>query len=128
MTRYYVEELRDIVRVDFPRREQSDIDIQSGGRFVVVTTREVDVPRDLVVALSADDQEKLGMCLQAAHPINNKAAGFLKPLGLSQVVFLIKARLDFKQYRHVLAVLGCAKQRRSNARVAGHAVNGDLNG
>src|SRR5690606_31515536 len=106
-----VKELRDVVRIHLPGCQKSNVNIQSRRCFIVVPTRQVDISRNLVIALATNDQQELCVGLETAHSVNHETSRLLEALCFSQIVLFVEARFNLEQYGNVLTVLRCAKER-----------------
>ena len=98
-----------------------------GRDIIVIAGAKVQVTSYAII-VPAYHQGNLGMSFKANQTVDNMAAGFLQLLGPAHVVLLIKAGLDFHQYRHLLAVLGCLAQVLDNGGTGRDAVKGHLDG
>ena len=83
--------------------EEAEVGVTAGGPVIVVPGAEVDVvPQGL--GLAAHDEAALAMNLVADHAVDHVHARLLKLARPVDVVGLVKARLEFDQRRHLLAV------------------------
>ena len=90
--------------------EQPVVGVQARGARMVVAGAQVAVAAD-AAGLAAHDQRELGVGLVAHHPVHDVGAGFLQAVGQLDVRFLVEARPQLDDDRHVLAGIGRRDQR-----------------
>ena len=100
-----VEHVRDVSTDVLVDREQAEVGVQAGGGRVVVAGADVHVVT-YAVALSAHDQDALGVGLQGRLSVDDVHARLLQRLGPVDVHALVKARRQLDERDRLLATLG----------------------
>ena len=106
---------------------QAQVGIQPRGLFVVVARADLRVIGDARF-LHPRNQAELGVHLVSVQPVDHAAARFFQPTAPLDVVFLVKARLQFDQHQHVLAVFRRLAKRLDDLTLLGDAVQRHLDG
>jgi hypothetical protein len=123
----HVEQVRDIGPQIRVAGEKANVAVQTRRDIVVVAGAHVHIAAD-AIPFAAHDEQKLGVDLEAHQPIDHVHARLLQGAGPSDVVLLVKARLELHQHGHLFAVFACLHQRGHDGRVGPHAVEGLLDG
>ena len=91
-------------------REQAEVLVDRARLRVVVARADVAVAADRA-ALVADDEQDLGVRLQADEAVDDVDAGLLQRLRPLDVRLLVEARLQLDERDDLLARLGCPDER-----------------
>ncbi len=105
--------------------EEAEVLVQAGGLGVVVARAHVHVVAH-AAALAADDQQRLGVGLEAGQAVHHVRARLFQRAGPADVAALVEAGLELHQAHGLLAPLGGLDQQRHQRRVVGGAVHGHL--
>ena len=109
-----VEQLRDVVAELLVVGEHAEVLVEHGGLRVVVAGADVAVAMDAVLFLANDEQD-LGVRLQADEPVHDVGAGLLEHAGPFDVGLFLEARLELDERNDLLARLRGLGQRRDDA-------------
>src|SRR4051794_9558605 len=116
-----VEELAHVFANLRVTREQSDIGVQSSRDRVIIARTEMHVAPQTVV-ISAHNEQRLAMCLEAKYAIADVDAGFFELRGETNVGGFVETRFQFDHDGDLLAVTRGIHQMADNARIAGRAI------
>ena len=122
----YLEEQMKVVYYFFSGCKKSCIRIKVSCLLVEIT--RTDVSKTLLVSsilMPTKHKSHFGMHLQPLHTIDDVNARFLHQLGCSQIIFFVKASLQFYEYRHLLTILSCCYQGVDNLRIQRYAILGN---
>ena len=122
-----VEQLHQVVAQLRPGTEQAHIRIEPGGFRVVVASAHVHIGAQLL-PLPPQHQGHLGVGFKADHAIHHMDAGIFQLAGPLDVVFFVKAGLEFHQGHHLFAIFSGSDQGADYLRILRDPVEGHLDG
>ena len=93
--------------------EQTEVGVNARGARVIITSAQVNVAPKLI-CVTANDQQRLAMCFQADHSIDDMRAGFLQTPGPLNIARLIKAGTELNNSRDLFPGIGSFNERLDN--------------
>ena len=125
LKRHVAEELRRIAADRGACRDKRQVGVELRRLLVVIARAELRDVLDAVVGLAGDAAD-LAVHLVVAETVDDVASGLLKTLRPFDVVALVEAGAQLEQRGDLLAVLGGVDERLGEVRLAGQAVERDL--
>ena len=91
-----VEDDRDLLGDLRIAGEQTEVGVNARGARVIIAGAEMHIMPE-PIGIAADDEQRLAMCLQTDHAINDMRARFLQTARPLNIGRLVKARAQFDQ-------------------------------
>ena len=121
------EDLVDVLADRFIGGQQAVVGVKPRRLGVVIAGAEMAVAAQALL-LAAHDHHQFGMGLEAEHAVHDVRAGFLQLVRELDVGFLVEARPQLDDDRHVLAGLRRFDQRADDRRIAAGSIQCLLDG